>query len=105
MEVMLILQFARNRNPKEPIRANGIVVMTMTENFTDSNCAAITTNTRKIAIITAWNKALNSSPIRSSMAFWAHSTVEERFGFTISRLILFSSAVTALSSSVLTTPV
>ena len=37
------------RSPKEPTRLNGIVVMTMKENFGDSNWAALTTNTRNTA--------------------------------------------------------
>ena len=38
---------ARNISPKEPIKLNGIVVITMIENFGDSNWAAITTKIRE----------------------------------------------------------
>ena len=34
---MLIVASARNRKPKDPIRLNGIVVITIRENFGDSN--------------------------------------------------------------------
>ena len=37
MEVILIGQSARNRKPKEPIKLNGIVAITIRENFGDSN--------------------------------------------------------------------
>ena len=49
MEVILIVVPVSFKSPKEPTRLNGIVVMTMKENFGDSNCAAMTTNTRNTA--------------------------------------------------------
>ena len=60
-EVMLIGQSTNHKNRKEPIRANGIVVITMMENFGDSNCAAITTNTRNTAVAIACPRDANSS--------------------------------------------
>ena len=41
------------RKPKEPIRLNGIVVITIKENLGDSNCAAITTKSRNTAVAIA----------------------------------------------------
>ena len=48
---------------KEPISANGRVVMTMNEKRIDSNCAAMTTQIRKIAMTIAMPSELNSSII------------------------------------------
>ena len=49
--------------------AKGIVVMTMKENRGDSNCAAMTTNTRKTAIRIARKRFPNSSFIISVWLF------------------------------------
>ena len=49
IDVILMVVPVSFRSPKEPTRLNGIVVMTMKENFGDSNCAAMTTNTRNTA--------------------------------------------------------
>ena len=49
MEVMLMVTPVKPSSPKDPTRLNGIVVITMTENFGDSNWAAMTTNTRNTA--------------------------------------------------------
>ena len=63
-----------------------MVVMTMMENLGDSNWAAMTTNTRKIASPMAWNSALNSVAMDSSWAFWAMDTVPPTLGFTTSSI-------------------
>ena len=47
----------------------------MIENLGDSNWAAMTTNTRKIARAMAWNRAVNSSAMDSSIWFWATVTL------------------------------
>ena len=46
---MLMALSASHKRPKAPMRQNGMVVITMIENLGDSNWAAMTTNTRKIA--------------------------------------------------------
>ena len=43
MDTILILHFAIKRRPNAPIKLNGIVNITIRENFGDSNCIAITT--------------------------------------------------------------
>ena len=53
IEVMLMVTPVSFRRPKEPIRLKGIVVITMKENFGDSNWAAMTTKTRKAAVAMA----------------------------------------------------
>ena len=53
IEVMLMVTPVSFKRPKEPIRLNGIVVMTIKENFGDSNCAAKITKTRKTAMAMA----------------------------------------------------
>ena len=74
MDTILIGLSAINSSPKEPIRANGIVVMIISENFGDSNWIAITTNTRKIPVISALPRAVISSIMLSSAALAAIST-------------------------------
>ena len=64
---MLMALSASHKRPKAPIRQNGMVVITMIENLGDSNWAAMTTNTRKIARAMAWNRAVNSSVMDSSI--------------------------------------
>ena len=49
MEVMDMLTLVSFKSPKEPTRLNGMVVITMKENFGDSNCAAMTTKIRNTA--------------------------------------------------------
>ena len=49
IDVILMVVPVSFRSPKEPTRLKGIVVMTMKENFGDSNWAAMTTNTRNTA--------------------------------------------------------
>ena len=49
IEVMLMVVPVNFKSPKEPTRLKGIVVMTIKENFGDSNCAAITTKTKNTA--------------------------------------------------------
>ena len=61
-----------------------MVVITMMENLGDSNCAAMTTNTRKIASAMAWNRAANSVAMDSSWEFWAILTVPLTLGITTS---------------------
>ena len=58
--VILIVTPVIFRKPKEPTRLNGIVVMTITENFTDSNWLAMTTNTRNTAMAIAEYREPNS---------------------------------------------
>ena len=53
----------RNSNPKEPIRLNGILSMTIREYFGDSNCMAITRKTRKMAAAMALPRAVKFSRI------------------------------------------
>ena len=74
MDTILMGLSAMNSSPKEPIRANGIVVMIISENFGDSNWIAITTNTRKIPVISAPPRADISSTMLSSVALAAIST-------------------------------
>jgi len=50
-----------NNSRKDPISAKGIHIMTMKENLGDSNCIAITRNTRNVATRIACNNAWNSS--------------------------------------------
>ena len=71
-----------HRKPQAPIMANGIVVMTMNENLGDSNCAAMTTNTRKTAMMIAVARLLNSSYIMSSCALTDISTFAVSLGVT-----------------------
>ena len=52
-EVILMVTPVSLSAANEPASENGIVVMTMNENLGDSNCAAITTNTRNTAIAIA----------------------------------------------------
>ena len=73
-DVMLMALSASHKRPKAPMRQNGMVVITMIENLGDSNWAAMTTNTRKIARAMAWNRAVNSSVMDSSIWFWAMVT-------------------------------
>ena len=72
---MLMALSASHKRPKAPMRQNGMVVITMIENLGDSNWAAMTTNTRKIARAMAWNRAVNSSVMDSSIWLWAMVTL------------------------------
>ena len=74
-------------NPKEPTKLNGMVVITMMENFTDSNCAAMTTNTRNTAIAIARYRELNSLFIIRSRLFCPMLIVPLKFGVITSLLI------------------
>jgi len=56
-----------NSRKKDPIRLNGILSMTISENTGDSNCIAMTRNIRNTAVIIAIPIAINSSFIISSM--------------------------------------
>ena len=80
-------------SPKEPTRLKGMVVMTMKENFGDSNCADITTNTMNTAMAMARYRAENSSCIIRSMEFTPVVMVPVRLGL-----------ITSLSMAALTFP-
>ena len=67
MDVMLMDTPVSFRNPNEQIRLKGMVVITITENFTDSNWAAITTKIRNTATAMAWYREENSSFIIRSI--------------------------------------
>ena len=60
-EIILMAESASHSIPKEPIKLNGIVIITIRENFSDSNCIAITTKIRKMAVAIAPKMAENSS--------------------------------------------
>ena len=63
---ILIVTPDNSIKPNEPIRENGIQIITMIENLHDSNCMAMTIKTRKTAVAIAPNNAPNSSIICSS---------------------------------------
>ena len=90
MEFILIGQSARNRNPKEPIKLNGIVAITIRENFGDSNWIAMTMKIRKIAVTSAIPNAESSSPIDSSRLLVAISTPYGNSQFCTKLLTSFS---------------
>ena len=74
-EVILMGSPVINRRPREPIRLNGMLSMTISEYFGDSNCMAMTSNTRNMAAAIAQPSAVKDSTIISSMEFCASSTV------------------------------
>ena len=86
-DVILMLTPVSFSNPKEPTKLKGMVVITMMENFTDSNCAAMTTNTRKTAIAIARYRELNSLFIIRSRLFCPMLIVPLKFGVITSLLI------------------
>ncbi len=48
MDIMFMLVLVMKSRRKDPIRENGIQVITIRENLGDSNCMAMTRNTRNI---------------------------------------------------------
>ena len=60
-DTILMVLCVMNNSRKDPISAKGIHIMTMKENLGDSNCIAITRNTRNVATRIACNNACNSS--------------------------------------------
>ena len=75
------------RSPKDPMRLNGILSMTIREYFGDSNCIAITRNTRNTAAAMASPRDRKESAIISSIVLFA--TVTDP-GSSISAVILLS---------------
>ena len=99
MEVMDMLTPVSFRSPKEPTRLNGIVVMTMKENFGDSNCADITTKIRNTATAIALYSPENSSCIIRSLELVPRVMVPVKFGLMTSLSIwVFTAALEALST-------
>ena len=86
----------RKRSPKEPIRLKGMLSMTIREYFGDSNCMAITRNTRNTAAAIALPMAVKVSVIISSMVSLVCSTESGSF---VSATSLSSAASTASVSS------
>mgnify|MGYP007026185381 CR=1 FL=1 len=84
IDVILMLTPVICKSPKEPMRLNGMVVITMKENFGDSNCADSTTNTRNTATAIAWYKAANSSCIIRFMELTPLLMVPLKLGFMTS---------------------
>ena len=82
-----------------------MVVMTIRENFGDSNCAAMTTKIRKIAVMIAVPRFPNSSFMLSSWEFKPRVMVEVKCLLTTSLYNLFSIASIWRASSVGTSPV
>ncbi len=68
-EVMFSVEPVMNSRKKDPIRLNGILSMTMSENTGDSNCIAMTRKIRKTAVKIAFPIAVNSSVSISSIIF------------------------------------
>ena len=96
MEIMVSDCPERNRSPKEPIRLKGMLSMTIREYFGDSNCMAITRNTRNTAAAIALPMAVKVSVIISSMVSLVCSTESGSF---VSATSLSSAASTASVSS------
>ena len=69
-----MLEPVKNNNKKEPIRENGIQVITISENLGDSNCIAITKNTRNTAVKIDFKIDINSSYIISVCILFAGVT-------------------------------
>ena len=69
------MEFVTNRNINEPISANGTHIITINENLGDSNCIAITRNTKNTAVRIAFTSVLNSSIIICVIALLAGETV------------------------------
>ena len=73
-DIMLRVDPVKNKSNREPIRENGIHSMTIIENLGDSNCMAITKNTRNTAVKIALNRLANSSFIISTIILSAGLT-------------------------------
>ncbi len=87
------------KSPKEPTRLKGMVVITMKENFGDSNCAAMTTKIRNTATAIALYSPENYSCIIRSLELVPRVMVPVRFGLITSLSILvFTAALELLST-------
>ena len=86
-EIILNEDPDRNRSPKDPIRLNGMLSITISEYRGDSNCIAITKNTRKIAAARASPRERNDSFIISSIVLTDISTESGKSSSSASRSI------------------